>query len=92
MKQFKPTSWSIDNRTSVYIMTIIVTLAGIFSYINLQKENFPDIVIPTVFVGTIYPGTSPSDVENLVTRPIEKQLKALSGVKKLPPTPFRTSL
>lgn len=64
-------------------MTIIVTLAGIFSYINLQKENFPDIVIPTVFVGTIYPGTSPSDVENLVTRPIEKQLKALSGVKKV---------
>ena len=83
MKQFKPTSWSIDNRTSVYIMTIIVTLAGIFSYINLQKENFPDIVIPTVFVGTIYPGTSPADVENLVTRPIEKQLKALSGVKKV---------
>ncbi|MCJ8165438.1 efflux RND transporter permease subunit [Pontibacter sp. E15-1] len=83
MKQFKPTSWSIDNRTSVYIITIIVTLAGIFSYINLQKENFPDIVIPTVFVGTVYPGTSPSDVENLVTRPIEKQLKAISGVKKV---------
>ena len=83
MKEFKPTSWSIDNRTSIYIITIILTLAGIFSYINLQKENFPDIVIPTVFVGTIYPGTSPSDVENLVTRPIEKQLKAVSGVKKV---------
>ncbi|WP_161889908.1 efflux RND transporter permease subunit [Pontibacter russatus] len=83
MKQFKPTSWSIDNRTSIYIMTIIITVAGIFSYINLQKENFPDIVIPTVFVGTIYPGTSPSDVENLVTRPIEKQLKAVSGVKEI---------
>ncbi len=64
-------------------MTIIITVAGIFSYINLQKENFPDIVIPTVFVGTIYPGTSPSDVENLVTRPIEKQLKAVSGVKEI---------
>ncbi|MHA6246383.1 efflux RND transporter permease subunit [Pontibacter sp. CAU 1760] len=83
MKQFKPTNWSIDNRTSIYIITIILTLAGIFSYVNLQKENFPDIVIPTVFVGTVYPGTSPSDVENLVTRPIEKQLKALSGVKKV---------
>ncbi|QCR23811.1 efflux RND transporter permease subunit [Pontibacter sp. SGAir0037] len=83
MKQFKPTSWSIDNRTSIYIITIIISLAGIFSYIGLQKENFPDIVIPTVFVGTIYPGTSPSDIENLVTRPIEKQLKAISGVKKV---------
>ncbi|WP_018476621.1 efflux RND transporter permease subunit [Pontibacter roseus] len=83
MKQFKPTSWSIDNRTSIYIITIIITLAGIYSYIKLQKENFPDIVIPTVFVGTIYPGTSPADIENLVTRPIEKQLKAISGVKKV---------
>ncbi|RIJ37409.1 efflux RND transporter permease subunit [Pontibacter oryzae] len=83
MKQFKPTSWSIDNRTSIYIVTIIITLAGIFSYINLQKENFPDIVIPTVFVGTVYPGTSPSDMENLVTRPIEKEIKAINGVKKV---------
>ena len=83
MKQFKPTSWSIDNRTSIYIITIIITLAGIFSYINLQKENFPDIVIPTMFVGTVYQGTSPSDMENLVTRPIEKEIKAISGVKKV---------
>ncbi|MBD1398150.1 efflux RND transporter permease subunit [Pontibacter sp. JH31] len=83
MKYFKPTSWSIDNRTSIYIITIIITLAGIYSYVKLQKENFPDIVIPTVFVGTVYPGTSPADIENLVTRPIEKQLKAISGVKKV---------
>ncbi|AKD02620.1 efflux RND transporter permease subunit [Pontibacter korlensis] len=83
MKEFKPTSWSIDNKTSIYIITIIITLAGIFSYINLQKENFPDIVIPTMFVSTVYQGTSPSDMENLVTRPIEKEIKAISGVKKV---------
>ncbi|MEJ8801240.1 efflux RND transporter permease subunit [Pontibacter sp. H249] len=83
MKQFKPTSWSIDNKTSIYIITIIVSIWGIFSYINIQKENFPDVVIPTVFVGTIYPGTSPSDMESLVTRPIEKEIKAISGVKKI---------
>lgn len=83
MKEFKPTSWSIDNKTSIYIMTLIVTLAGIFSYVNLQKENFPDIVIPTVMVATVHPGTSPSDMENLITRPIEKELKAINGVKKI---------
>ncbi|EJF11807.1 efflux RND transporter permease subunit [Pontibacter sp. BAB1700] len=83
MKYFKPTNWSIDNRTSIYIITLIISVWGIFSYITLQKENFPDIVIPTVFVGTVYPGTSPADIENLVTRPIEKQLKAISGVKKV---------
>ncbi len=83
MKNFKPTSWSIDNRTSIYIITIIITLAGIITYNKLQKEKFPDIVIPTIYVGTIYPGTSPSDMENLVTRPIEKQIKAISGVRKV---------
>ncbi len=83
MKEFKPTSWSIDNKTSIYIITLIITIWGIMSYVLLQKEKFPDIVIPTVFVGTVYPGTSPSDMENLVTRPIEKQIKSISGVKKV---------
>ncbi|MEJ8757772.1 efflux RND transporter permease subunit [Pontibacter sp. H259] len=83
MKEFKPTSWSINNKTSIYIITLILSVWGIFSYINIQKENFPDIVVPTVFVSTIYAGTSPSDMENLVTRPIEKEIKAISGVKKI---------
>ncbi len=86
MKEFKLTSWAIDNKTSVYIMTVIITLAGIFAYTKLQKENFPDIVIPTMVVITPYPGTSPTDIENLVTRPIEKQIKSLSGVKKVSST------
>jgi multidrug efflux pump len=83
MKEFKPTSWAVNNKTSIYIITLILSIWGIFSYINIQKENFPDIVIPTVFVGTIYPGTSPTDMENLVTRPIEKEIKSISGVKKI---------
>ncbi|MBB6609852.1 efflux RND transporter permease subunit [Pontibacter sp. Tf4] len=83
MKEFKPTSWAVNNKTSIYIITLILSVWGIFSYINIQKENFPDIVIPTVFVGTIYPGTSPTDMENLVTRPIEKEIKSISGVKKI---------
>ncbi|WP_162427863.1 efflux RND transporter permease subunit [Pontibacter pudoricolor] len=83
MKEFKPTSWAVNNKTSIYIITLILSVWGIFAYINIQKENFPDIVIPTVFVGTIYPGTSPTDMENLVTRPIEKEIKSISGVKKI---------
>ena len=82
-KQFGPTSWSINNKTAIYIMTAFVTLFGISSYINLPKEQFPDIVIPTIYVSTFYPGTSPVDMENLVTRKIEKKIKSLSGVKKV---------
>lgn len=50
-------------------------------FVNLLKEQFPDVVIPTIVVQTIYVGNSPKDMENLVTRPIEKQLRGISGVK-----------
>lgn len=83
MKEFKLTSWSIDNRTSIFIITIIITLAGLMSYNALPKEQFPDVVVPTIFVSTVYPGASPSDMEQLVTKPIEKQLKGINGVKKV---------
>ncbi|MBK8830376.1 MAG: efflux RND transporter permease subunit [Saprospiraceae bacterium] len=83
MKEFKLTSWSIDNRTSIFIITVLITLAGIMSYMAIPKEQFPDVTVPQIFVTTIYPGASPSDIEQLVTKPIEKELKGLSGVKKI---------
>jgi len=82
-KEFKPTSWSIDNRTTIFIMTILITLAGIMAYQAIPKEQFPDVTVPQIFVTTIYPGASPSDMEELVTKQIEKQLKSVSGVKKV---------
>jgi multidrug efflux pump len=83
IKEFKPSSWSIDNRTSIYIITIIITLAGILSYIGLPKEQFPEVKFPNILVTTAYPGTSPTDMENLVTKQIEKQIKSVTGVKKI---------
>jgi multidrug efflux pump subunit AcrB len=83
MKEFKPTSWAIDNRTSIFIITIIITLTGLMSYNALPKEQFPDVVVPTIFVSSVYPGASPTDMEQLVTKPIEKQLKGINGVKKV---------
>ena len=82
-KQFKPSSWAIDNKTAIYIATIIISLMGISSYNNLPKENFPDIVVPKFFVSTVYAGNSPSNIENTITKPLEKKLKSIPGVKKL---------
>ncbi|MEO6547213.1 MAG: efflux RND transporter permease subunit, partial [Ferruginibacter sp.] len=81
VKEFKPTSWSISNKTSIYLVMLFVSLAGIFQFVTLPKEQFPDIVIPTIYVQTIYTGNSPKDIENLVTRPIEKQIKGITGAK-----------
>ena len=82
-KEFGPTSWSINNKTSIYIITVLLCVAGIFAYIKLGKEKFPDIVIPRIIVATVYPGTSPTDIENLVTRHLEKEIKGINGVKHI---------
>ncbi|HTB53085.1 MAG TPA: efflux RND transporter permease subunit [Ferruginibacter sp.] len=80
-KEFGPTSWSVGNKTSIYLVILFVTLAGVYQFATLPKEQFPDIVIPTIYVQTIYTGNSPKDIENLVTRPIEKQIKGITGAK-----------
>lgn len=80
-KQFGLTSWAVDNKTAVYIIAIIVSIYGLMKFTSMPKEQFPDIVVPTISVATVYVGNSPKDIENLVTRPIEKQLKGISGAK-----------
>jgi multidrug efflux pump len=80
-KQFKPTSWAVDNKTAVYIITILISLYGLNKFTSLPREQYPDIVVPTISVTTVYFGNAPKDIENLVTRPIEKQLKSISGAK-----------
>src|SRR5687767_3894754 len=80
-KKFGPTSWAVDNRTAVYIIAIIITIYGLMKFNSMPKEQFPDIVVPTISITTIYYGNSPKDIENLVTRPIEKELKGISGAK-----------
>ncbi|MGI8598090.1 MAG: efflux RND transporter permease subunit [Chitinophagaceae bacterium] len=80
-KEFKPTSWAVNNTTVIYILAILITLYGLNRFNNLPKEQFPDIVVPTISITTVYVGNSPSDIENLITRPIEKQIKSISGAK-----------
>jgi multidrug efflux pump len=80
-KQFGPTSWAVDNKTAIYIIAIIISIYGLIKFNSMPKEQFPDIVVPTISIATVYVGNSPKDIENLVTRPIEKELKGISGAK-----------
>jgi multidrug efflux pump subunit AcrB len=82
IKEFKPSSWAIDNKMTVYLITIFICIAGIMAYNSLPKENFPDITVPTIYVNTINWGNSPTNIENTITKPIEKRLKGISGIKK----------
>jgi len=85
-REFGLTSLSVDNSTSVVILTLIITVLGLGAYRSMPKESFPEIVIPTIYVGTPYPGNSPVDIENLITRPIEKELKSLNNIKDIKST------
>jgi len=80
-KDFIVTTWAIKSKTFIYLLMLVVSGIGVTQFITLPKEQFPDIVIPTIYVSTIYTGTSPKDMENLVTRPIEKQIKGITGAK-----------
>lgn len=86
IREFKLTTGALKNKTSVYLLTMVIAVAGMLSYKNLPKELFPEVVIPYVMVQTAYPGNNPSDIENLVTRPIEKELDGITGIKKLSST------
>lgn len=85
-KKFPITSWAVENKVTVYVITAIICILGVLTYNALPKEQFPDIVVPTILVVTINAGTSPTDVENLITRPLEKQIKAVADVKKVTST------
>src|SRR6476659_5985228 len=81
IKEFSLTSWSVNNKTAIYLLVIICSIWGINKFTTTPKESYPDIVIPTIYIQTIYVGNSPKDIENLVTKPIEKQIKGITGAK-----------
>jgi len=70
----KLTELTIKNRTVIIVLTAILVVAGAFSYSSIPKESNPSIEIPIFIVNTVYPGISPSDMESLVTQPIEREL------------------
>ena len=83
VREFKLTNLAIDNKTTIYFFTVILIVIGISSFKSTPKESFPEVVFPYFAISSIYPGTSPSDMENLVTRPIEKELRGINGIKTL---------
>ena len=85
-REFGLSSWSVSNRTTVFVLMAIITVSGIYSYITVPKESFPEVVIPEVFIGTPYPGNSPVNIEKLITRPLEKEINSITGVDEISST------
>ena len=76
-------TWAINNKVTVLVITAIIFLTGLNSYRSMPNEAFPEVVIPKIFVTTFYPGNSSLDMEKLVTRPLEKEINQISGIDKI---------
>ncbi|MFK7971276.1 MAG: efflux RND transporter permease subunit [Bacteroidia bacterium] len=88
-REFGLSSWAIENRTAIYLLTVVIVIVGLVSYRSLPKENFPEVVFPIISVATPYPGTAPADIEKLVNKVIEQEINGIKGIKKISSTAFQ---
>ncbi|GAA0614216.1 efflux RND transporter permease subunit [Virgibacillus siamensis] len=81
-------NFSLNNKFAIWILTILVIVAGLYSGFRMNQETMPDITMPNVSVMTTYPGAAPDEVANEVTVPIEKSVKNIEGVKLVSSSSF----
>lgn len=88
-KEFSISSWAVDNRVTVYILTFIIVIAGLVAYTTMPREDFPEIIENKIYISSVFPGNSAEDVEKLVVKPLEKEIKNISGVDKVTSSSFQ---
>jgi multidrug efflux pump len=86
LKDFGMTNWAIDNVKTVLLITLMIAFGGILAYKAMPKEAFPEMNIPTIYVGVAYPGAGPKVIEDKITRKIEKEINTVTGVDKIKST------
>ncbi len=85
-REFTLTSLAVDNATSIFLLTFMILLFGVKAYQDMPKEQYPDASMTQIFVNTPYFGNSAEEIENLIARPIEKEIKSITGLKKITST------
>ena len=85
-KEFGLSSWAINNKTTIYVVILIILFSGLSAYNNMPRESFPEIKETKIYVSSIYPGNTAEDVEKLITDPLEEKLKTVSNVVEITST------
>lgn len=88
-KEFSISSWAIENRVTVYIITALIVITGLIAYITMPREDFPEVIENKVYISNVFPGNSAEDVEKLIIKPLEKEFKNISGVDKITSSSFQ---
>ena len=82
-KEFKISSWAIDNPTTIYVMIAIFLVLGLSAYFAMPRESFPEINETKIYVSIPYPGNTTEDIERLIVDPLEDKLKNTSNVVEI---------
>ena len=85
-KEFALSSWAINNKTTMYVLILLILILGGSAYFSMPRENFPEIKETKIYISSIYPGNTAEDVEKLITDPLEDQLKTVSNVVEITST------
>ncbi|MBW7476185.1 efflux RND transporter permease subunit [Paenibacillus oenotherae] len=72
--------FSINNKFAIWLMTIIITIGGLYAGLNMKQETIPNIEVPILMVNTVYPGAAPEEVADNLTKLLETRVKNLSGI------------
>lgn len=73
----------VSNSRVIFLLIAIITVIGVYSFFTLPRESNPEVKIPIAVVSVLYPGASPSDVEELVTKKVETQISGVKGIDKI---------
>lgn len=82
-RNFGISTFAVDNATSIFLLALVILVLGISAYQQIPKEQFPEVDFPTVYINTPYFGNSAEDIESLITRPIEKEIQSITGLKDI---------
>ena len=85
-KEFGLSSWAINNKTTIYVMMVLIFFLGVSSYFNMPRENFPEIKETKIYISSVFPGNTAEDIEKLITDPLEEKLKTVSNVVEIKST------
>ena len=85
-KEFKLSSWAIDNKTTIYVLMVLILFLGVSAFYNMPRENFPEIKETKIYVSSVFPGNTAEDIEKLITNPLEDKLETVSNVVEITST------
>lgn len=85
-KEFKLSSWAINNKTTIYMMMALVLFLGFSAYNSMPRESFPEIKETKIYISSVYPGNTAEDIEKLITDPLEDKLKTVSNLVEITST------